>query len=84
MHGDFTGTSSMAFDCQVLQLMDGHEPLADHACIDLRTADHSDDGSMSLETDTPDMQIDDANIARPLNEILNFLGNVVVGRIKED
>lgn len=64
--------------------MDRHEPVADHACIDPRTADHSDDGGMGLGTDTPDMQIGNTHIAWPFNEILYFLGNMAVGRVEED
>lgn len=74
----------MAFNCQVLQLMDGLETVTDHACIDLGAADHSDDGGMGLGTDTPDMEIGDACIPRPFNEILYFFGNMVVGRVEED
>jgi hypothetical protein len=46
----------MAFDRQMLQLMDRDEAITDDACIDSRTADHTDYGGMGLGTDTPDMR----------------------------
>lgn len=74
----------MAFDRQVLQFMDRDEPVTDDTSVDSRTADNTDDGGMGFGADAPHMEIGNTHVARSLNEILYFLGNVIVGRIKED
>ena len=57
--------------------MNGPQPLPHGFAVD--PARHADDGGMGLRPDAPDVKVDKACVARPLDARAHFLDQMVVG-----
>lgn len=74
----------MALDRQVFQFMDRAKSASNNVRIDSNGSYNTDNRCMRLGSNTPDMEIGNACVAWPFDQVVDFFGYMIVGRIEED
>lgn len=64
--------------------MHRREPALDQLARHVRLSDHTDDRGMGFRPHPPDVEIGDSRIAGCLDQLANFVGDMVVSPVEQD